>query len=173
MGRERLLTKTVLILSADRNYRHGLAAAAIGFGLYSFFQSCNRKLSDHRINVSGDGHFPTIVLKLPVIHGETPEAFNFMDSQEISEDSKKGFPYFFSRVSFVLLYSIFAFFFLSFLVGIAAFVIGDFSISSPISVPSQCKIVSSSKFLSYQDDASFTYPFCFCRLIVLCLYFAN
>ncbi|GLT58516.1 hypothetical protein SLA2020_314020 [Shorea laevis] len=67
-----------------------------------------------------------------------------MDSQEISEDSKKGFPYLLSRISFALLYSIFAFFFLSFLVGIAAFSIGEFSISSPISVPSQCKIVSSS-----------------------------
>lgn len=48
------------------------------------------------------------------------------------------------RCSFALGFSLFAIFFLSYAVGFLAFLLGLFSISSPISVPSQCRIVSSS-----------------------------
>ncbi|GLT61487.1 hypothetical protein SLA2020_341900 [Shorea laevis] len=64
-----------------------------------------------------------------------------MDPQEISDDSNRGFQHLFFRISFALLFPIFSFFLLSFLVGLPSTFIGD---SYPISVPSQCKIVSSS-----------------------------
>ncbi|GLU05289.1 hypothetical protein SLE2022_223970 [Rubroshorea leprosula] len=64
-----------------------------------------------------------------------------MDPREISDDSNKGFQHLFFRISFALLFPIFSFFLLSFLVGLAATFIGDLY---PMSVPSQCKIVSSS-----------------------------
>ncbi|KAK9276048.1 hypothetical protein L1049_005579 [Liquidambar formosana] len=69
-----------------------------------------------------------------------------MDSQEeVSEIAKKqGFLILILRCFFALLFPLFALLSLSFLVGFVAVFIGDFSIHSPISVPSQCKIVSSS-----------------------------
>ncbi|XP_022738407.1 uncharacterized protein LOC111291093 [Durio zibethinus] len=67
-----------------------------------------------------------------------------MDSQELPDNGNKGFHYMLLRIAFALLFPIFAFFFLSFLVGLLAIFTGEISISNPISVPTHCKIVSSS-----------------------------
>ncbi|XVF52128.1 hypothetical protein PTKIN_Ptkin04bG0239800 [Pterospermum kingtungense] len=69
-----------------------------------------------------------------------------MDSQEVTDNNgnNKGYHFMFLRIGFALLFPIFAFFFLSFLVGFLAVFMGELSISNPISLPSQCKIVSSS-----------------------------
>ncbi|KAK6251585.1 hypothetical protein QQP08_010685 [Theobroma cacao] len=67
-----------------------------------------------------------------------------MDSQEIPDNGNKGFLFMFFRIAFALLFPIFAFFFLSFLVGFVAVFIGELSIPNSITVPTQCKIVSSS-----------------------------
>ncbi|XWS49347.1 hypothetical protein CRYUN_Cryun13aG0156000 [Craigia yunnanensis] len=67
-----------------------------------------------------------------------------MDSQELNDNKNKGFHYMLLRIAFALLFPIFAFFSLSFLVGLLVIFMGELSISNPISVPMQCKIVSSS-----------------------------
>lgn len=70
-----------------------------------------------------------------------------MDSSEISEDNnnnRKGFLLSLFRISLALFFPVFAFFSLAFVVGIAAVFFSESSISYPISVPSYCKIVSSS-----------------------------
>ncbi|XWS62262.1 hypothetical protein CRYUN_Cryun07bG0195100 [Craigia yunnanensis] len=67
-----------------------------------------------------------------------------MDSQELPDNGNKGLPYMLLRIAFALLFPIFAFFSLSFLVGLLAIFMGELSISNPISVSTQCKIVSSS-----------------------------
>ncbi|KAK8360873.1 hypothetical protein V6Z11_A03G001200 [Gossypium hirsutum] len=67
-----------------------------------------------------------------------------MDSQELPDNGNKGFRYMLLRIAFALLFPIFAFFSLSFLVGLLAIFMGELSISNPISIPTQCKIVSSS-----------------------------
>lgn len=67
-----------------------------------------------------------------------------MDSQNITEDSKKVSPRFLFRIPFLLLFSISAFFLLLLLFGLAAVFLREFPIPNLISVPSQCKIVSSS-----------------------------
>lgn len=67
-----------------------------------------------------------------------------MDSRDTNEDSdskKKPSPHLLFRIPFPLLS---AFFLLSFLLGLAAILLGGFSIPNLISVPSRCKIVSSS-----------------------------
>ncbi|XVE65408.1 hypothetical protein DITRI_Ditri07aG0178000 [Diplodiscus trichospermus] len=66
-----------------------------------------------------------------------------MDSPEIPDDGNKGFHYMLFRIAFALLFPIFAFFSLSVLVGLVAISMGELSISNPISLPTQCKIVSS------------------------------
>ena len=72
-----------------------------------------------------------------------------MDSQEILDNGNKGFNYMLLRIAFALLFPIFAFFSLSVLVGFVSIFMGELSISNPIYLPTQCKIVSSSKFLSF------------------------
>ncbi|OMO89318.1 hypothetical protein CCACVL1_07918 [Corchorus capsularis] len=67
-----------------------------------------------------------------------------MDSQEIPDNGNKGFHYVLLRIALALIFPIFAFFSLSFLVGLVAVFIGELSISNPITVPTRCKIVSSS-----------------------------
>ncbi|XVF13751.1 hypothetical protein REPUB_Repub08aG0234600 [Reevesia pubescens] len=67
-----------------------------------------------------------------------------MDSQELPDSGNKGFHYMLLRIAFTLLFPIFALFSLSFFVGLLAIFMGELSISNPISVPTQCKIVSSS-----------------------------
>ncbi|MBA0554409.1 hypothetical protein Golob_013515 [Gossypium lobatum] len=67
-----------------------------------------------------------------------------MDSQELPDNGNKGFRYMLLRIAFALLFPIFVFFLLSFLVCLLAIFMGELSISDPISVPTQCKIVSSS-----------------------------
>ncbi|KDP39747.1 hypothetical protein JCGZ_02767 [Jatropha curcas] len=64
---------------------------------------------------------------------------------ETPEDRKKGFKYVLLRLSLALLFPIFAFFFfLSLFIGLVAILSTHLSITTPISVPSQCRIVSSS-----------------------------
>ncbi|GAV68479.1 hypothetical protein CFOL_v3_11982 [Cephalotus follicularis] len=65
-----------------------------------------------------------------------------MDPQEISEEAKKGFRYLILRFILALLFPILAIFVLSSLIGLVVVYFGESSISSPVSVPSQCKIVS-------------------------------
>ncbi|KAG8486502.1 hypothetical protein CXB51_019861 [Gossypium anomalum] len=67
-----------------------------------------------------------------------------MDSRELPDNGNKGFRYMLLRIAFALLFPIFVFFVLSFLVCLLAIFMGELSISDPISVPTQCKIVSSS-----------------------------
>ncbi|KAA3469302.1 Exopolysaccharide production negative regulator [Gossypium australe] len=67
-----------------------------------------------------------------------------MDSQELPDNGNKGFRYMLLRIAFALLFPIFVLFLLSFLVCLLAIFMGELSISDPISVPTQCKIVSSS-----------------------------
>ncbi|XP_021299557.1 uncharacterized protein LOC110428155 [Herrania umbratica] len=67
-----------------------------------------------------------------------------MDSQEVPDNGNKGFLCMLLRIAFALLFPIFAFFSLSFLVGFVAVFIGELSIPNSITVPTQCKIVSSS-----------------------------
>ncbi|XP_022772211.1 uncharacterized protein LOC111314855 [Durio zibethinus] len=67
-----------------------------------------------------------------------------MDSQEIPDNRNKGFHCMLLRIAFALLFPIFAFFSLSVLVALVAIFTGELSISNPISLPTQCKIVSSS-----------------------------
>ncbi|KAB2070511.1 hypothetical protein ERO13_A08G150100v2 [Gossypium hirsutum] len=67
-----------------------------------------------------------------------------MDSQELPDNGNKGFRYMLLRIAFALLFPIFVFFLLSFLVCLLAIFMGELSISDPISMPTQCKIVSSS-----------------------------
>ncbi|KAE8713752.1 hypothetical protein F3Y22_tig00110206pilonHSYRG00421 [Hibiscus syriacus] len=67
-----------------------------------------------------------------------------MDSQELPDNGNKGFCYMLLRIAFALIFPIFAFFSLSFFVGLLAIFMGELSISNPIFVPTQCKIVSSS-----------------------------
>ncbi|XWS49450.1 hypothetical protein CRYUN_Cryun12cG0004700 [Craigia yunnanensis] len=67
-----------------------------------------------------------------------------MDSQEIPDNDNKGFNYMLLRIAFALLFPIFAFFSLSVLVGLVAIFMGELPIANPISLPTQCKIVSSS-----------------------------
>ncbi|TYJ23080.1 hypothetical protein E1A91_A08G167100v1 [Gossypium mustelinum] len=67
-----------------------------------------------------------------------------MDSQELTDNGNKGFRYMLLRIAFALLFPILVFFLLSFLVCLLAIFMGELSISDPISMPTQCKIVSSS-----------------------------
>lgn len=69
-----------------------------------------------------------------------------MDSPELTQRNKKSLQsrYVILRWSFAVLFSVLAFLSLSFMVGFVTVLVGDSSMSSPISVPSQCKIVSSS-----------------------------
>lgn len=68
-----------------------------------------------------------------------------MDSQELTDNNgNKGYRFVFIRIAFALLFPIFAFFSLLFIVGLLAIYMGELSISNPISLPTQCKIVSSS-----------------------------
>ncbi|XP_017640682.1 uncharacterized protein LOC108482088 [Gossypium arboreum] len=67
-----------------------------------------------------------------------------MDSQELPDNGNKGFRYMLLRIAFALHFPIFVFFLLSFLVCLLAIFMGELSISDPISMPTQCKIVSSS-----------------------------
>ncbi|XP_034888320.1 uncharacterized protein [Populus alba] len=60
---------------------------------------------------------------------------------ETPENGKKGFMYLAFRLTSALLFPIFAFLFLSILLAI---LMGHFSITTPLSVPFQCKILSSS-----------------------------
>ncbi|KAF4378553.1 hypothetical protein CsatB_003049 [Cannabis sativa] len=57
---------------------------------------------------------------------------------------KRSLPFLILRWSLALLFPIVSFFVLSFLVGLVAVFLADSPVSGPISVPSQCKIVSSS-----------------------------
>ncbi|KAE8055768.1 hypothetical protein FH972_012590 [Carpinus fangiana] len=77
-----------------------------------------------------------------------------MDPREASplkteRSEKKGIPFVLLRCSLALLFPIFIFFSMSFLVGFVAVFAANSQISSPISVPSQCKIVSSSVDLRF------------------------
>ncbi|KAF9689566.1 hypothetical protein SADUNF_Sadunf01G0105500 [Salix dunnii] len=63
---------------------------------------------------------------------------------EIETPEKKGFMYLFFRLTLALLFPIFAFLSLSILSGFLAFFMGHLSITTPLSLPSQCKILSSS-----------------------------
>lgn len=76
-----------------------------------------------------------------------------MDSDEEKEkemeiegrdDRKKGFEYVMLRLSLGLVLPVLAFFFLSVFIGLIAIFATHFSITTPISVPSQCRILSSS-----------------------------
>ncbi|KAF3447884.1 hypothetical protein FNV43_RR08590 [Rhamnella rubrinervis] len=65
-----------------------------------------------------------------------------MDSQEVSE--KANLPSSMLRWSLALIFSVVSFFTLSFLVGFVSVFVANSSVTNPTSVPSQCKIVSSS-----------------------------
>ncbi|EXB49813.1 hypothetical protein L484_006351 [Morus notabilis] len=69
-----------------------------------------------------------------------------MDSDDDYETraSKRNFPFLILRWSLALILHTLSFFVLSFFVGLVAIFLANSSVSSPISVPSQCKIVSSS-----------------------------
>lgn len=68
-----------------------------------------------------------------------------MDSQEVSQNGNVGF--LILRWSLALLFPIVAFSSLSLLVVLVAVFVANSSVTSPISVSSQCRIVSSSKLL--------------------------
>lgn len=70
-----------------------------------------------------------------------PSQDEFSDT---TTEKEKGFLFVIVRCLFVLLFPIFGLLFFSFLIGFAALFLGNSSFPSPISVPSQCKIVSSS-----------------------------
>ncbi|KAG6788544.1 hypothetical protein POTOM_004612 [Populus tomentosa] len=63
---------------------------------------------------------------------------------ETPENGKKGFIYLAFRLTLALLFPIFAFLSLSILLGFVAIFMGHLSITTPLSLPSQCKILSSS-----------------------------
>ncbi|XP_034900912.1 uncharacterized protein [Populus alba] len=63
---------------------------------------------------------------------------------ETPENGKKGFIYLAFRLTLALLFPIFAFLSLSILLGFLAIFMGHLSITTPLSLPSQCKILSSS-----------------------------
>ncbi|KAJ6415460.1 hypothetical protein OIU84_004284 [Salix udensis] len=71
-----------------------------------------------------------------------------MDKEELQietpENGKKGFMYLGFRLTSALLVPTFAFLFLSILLGFLAVLMGHFSITTPLSLPFQCKILSSS-----------------------------
>lgn len=67
---------------------------------------------------------------------------------EIETPGKKGFIYLVFRLTLALLFPIFAFLSLSILLSFLAFFMGHLSITTPLSLPSQCKILSSSTSLS-------------------------
>ncbi|XAR70727.1 hypothetical protein NMG60_11027696 [Bertholletia excelsa] len=67
-----------------------------------------------------------------------------MDSPETTETANKVPVKAWFRLSVLLLFSLVALLSLSFLLGFAAAFFGNLSVSNPISVPSQCRIVSSS-----------------------------
>ena len=66
---------------------------------------------------------------------------------ETPENGKKGFMYLAFRLTSALLFPIFAFLFLSILLGFLAILMGHFSITTPPSLPFQCRILSSSMSL--------------------------
>lgn len=74
-----------------------------------------------------------------------------MDSVQIphshTQSTKKSLKYILFRLILALVFPIFLFFFLSFSIGLVAIFLGELSASSSIFVQSQCKIVSSSKFI--------------------------
>ncbi|XP_059657009.1 uncharacterized protein LOC132303669 [Cornus florida] len=72
---------------------------------------------------------------------ETEKASHIVDSPETK---KEGLHYVLLRLSLAILFLLFAFVFASFLVVFVTLSIGNSSITNPISVPSQCRIVSSS-----------------------------
>ncbi|KAJ6946651.1 hypothetical protein NC651_001376 [Populus alba x Populus x berolinensis] len=63
---------------------------------------------------------------------------------ETPENGKKGFIYLAFRLTLALLFPIFSFLSLSILLGFLAIFMGHLSITTPLSLPSQCKILSSS-----------------------------
>ncbi|PON44792.1 exopolysaccharide production negative regulator [Parasponia andersonii] len=65
-----------------------------------------------------------------------------MDSER--RTGKRSLPFVILRWSLALLFPILSFFVLSFIVGLVAVLLADSPVTSPISVPSQCKIVSTS-----------------------------
>lgn len=74
-----------------------------------------------------------------------------MDSVQIphshTQSTKKSLKYILFRLILALVFPIFLFFFLSFSIGLVAIFLGELSASSSIFVQSQCKIVSSGKFI--------------------------
>lgn len=70
-----------------------------------------------------------------------------MEIEETLDDRKKGYDYVVLRLILAIIFPIAAFFSLSLFIGFLAVLAAHFSISTPISVPSQCRIVSSSKSL--------------------------
>lgn len=92
-----------------------------------------------------------------------------MEIEETLDDRKKGYDYVVLRLILAIIFPIAAFFSLSLFIGFLAVLAAHFSISTPISVPSQCRIVSSSVdlrstkvcelgFLNYKAKHVF-YPF--------------
>ncbi|KAJ9134956.1 hypothetical protein P3X46_032189 [Hevea brasiliensis] len=92
-----------------------------------------------------------------------------MEKEETLDDRKKGFDYVVLRLILAIIFAIFAFFSLSLFIGFIAVLAAHFSIATPISVPTQCRIVSSSVdlksskvcelgFLNYKAKYVF-YPF--------------
>lgn len=67
-----------------------------------------------------------------------------MDSPKTTEKKTKAHRNVWLRRSVALLFSLISLLVISFLIGVFAALVGNSSISDPISVPSQCKIVSSS-----------------------------
>lgn len=85
------------------------------------------------------------------------QPFTPMDSPETKEElkleeeqiKKRSSLYIICGTLFRIFFTIWATFFASFLVLFVAVFVGNLSIWSPISVPSQCKIISSSKYFHY------------------------
>lgn len=87
--------------------------------------------------------WPDLTQKSPQIPSNFGEIPSLMDSQEVSE--KGNMAYLILRWSLALVLPIVAIFALSLLVGFVAIFVANSSVPSPISVSSQCRIVSSSK----------------------------
>lgn len=110
--------------------------------------------TDRRINGSDDRKLAEklpYLPQFPITSLKSGFRFSFfMDSDDDSETrTRKGsWPVLILRCSLALLFPILSFFVFSFFVGLVAVFLANSSASSPISVPSQCKIVSSSEFLT-------------------------
>lgn len=100
-----------------------------------------------------------LILKRSLLEGltismdspETKEEEEEEEEEEVEEKkkTKKGFLYILIRCVLVFSFLSLATLFLSFLVLLLAVCLGNLSIWNPISVPSQCKIVASSKYSVY------------------------